>query len=188
MSLASPDQTLWVAPDACSTHSADKSCFLCYCCCCRSDLEKAVSAHGGPSVVAQRLGWELRGKQRRPKGYWDAPANVRAELDLFIDELGLPPGGWVRRVGGGWVRRVRRVRGGGQKGAASWVGCRWRTASSTSRPLIADVLLRTPHCPASAAAAGVLPAKNDFVRAGRYDIARAVERWGGLYEVRGRRR
>lgn len=32
----------------------------------------------------------------------------------------------------------------------------------------------------------VMPAKNDFVRAGRYDIARAVERWGGLYEVRGR--
>ena len=29
-----------------------------------------------------------------------------------------------------------------------------------------------------------MPAKNDFVRAGRYDIARAVERWGGLYEVR----
>lgn len=28
-----------------------------------------------------------------------------------------------------------------------------------------------------------MPAKNDFVRAGRYDIARAVERWGGLYEV-----
>ncbi len=29
-----------------------------------------------------------------------------------------------------------------------------------------------------------MPAKNDFVRASRYDIARAVERWGGLYEVR----
>ena len=29
-----------------------------------------------------------------------------------------------------------------------------------------------------------MPAKYDFVRAGRYDIARAVERWGGLYEVR----
>lgn len=31
---------------------------------------------------------------------------------------------------------------------------------------------------------GVMPAKNAFIRAGRYDIARAVERWGGLYEVR----
>lgn len=33
---------------------------------------------------------------------------------------------------------------------------------------------------------GVMPPKADFVRAGRYDIARAVERWGGLYEVRHR--
>jgi hypothetical protein len=29
--------------------------------------------------------------------------------------------------------------------------------------------------------AGVMPVKNDFVRAGRFDITRAVERWGGLY-------
>lgn len=28
-----------------------------------------------------------------------------------------------------------------------------------------------------------MPIKNDFVRAGRFDIARAVERWGGLYEL-----
>ena len=32
-----------------------------------------------------------------------------------------------------------------------------------------------------------MPPKNDFVRAGRYDLARCVERWGGLYEVRGQR-
>lgn len=25
--------------------------------------------------------------------------------------------------------------------------------------------------------------KNDFVRAGRFDLARAVERWGGLFEL-----
>lgn len=89
----------------------------------RSDLEKAISAHGGPTVVAQQLGWKLKAKGRRPKGYWDSPENVRAELDEFIEEQGLPP--------------------------------------------------------------GIMPAKNDFVRAGRYDIARAVERWGGLYELAG---
>ncbi|KAL4425806.1 hypothetical protein ABPG75_009822 [Micractinium tetrahymenae] len=87
----------------------------------RSDLEKAISAHGGPTVVAQQLGWKLKAKSRRPKGYWDSPENVRAELDEFIEEQGLSP--------------------------------------------------------------GVMPAKNDFIRAGRYDIARAVERWGGLYEL-----
>ncbi|KAL4859881.1 hypothetical protein ACK3TF_000138 [Chlorella vulgaris] len=87
----------------------------------RSDLEKAISAHGGPTAVSQQLGWKLKAKGRRPKGFWDAVDNVRAELDEFIEEHGLP--------------------------------------------------------------AGIMPAKNDFVRAGRYDIARAVERWGGLYEL-----
>ena len=28
-----------------------------------------------------------------------------------------------------------------------------------------------------------MPLKNDFIRAGRFDLARAVERWGGLYEL-----
>ena len=28
-----------------------------------------------------------------------------------------------------------------------------------------------------------MPLKNDFVRAGRFDLARAVERWGGLYDL-----
>jgi len=62
------------------------------CRCCRSDLEKAISAHGGPSQVAAQLGWKQRAKGRRPKGYWDSLDNVRAELDEFIDEAGLPPG------------------------------------------------------------------------------------------------
>jgi hypothetical protein len=30
---------------------------------------------------------------------------------------------------------------------------------------------------------GVMPLKNDFVRSGRFDIARAIERWGGLYQL-----
>lgn len=33
-------------------------------CKCRSDLEKAISAHGGPTVVAQQLGWKLKAKGR----------------------------------------------------------------------------------------------------------------------------
>lgn len=28
-----------------------------------------------------------------------------------------------------------------------------------------------------------MPVKNDLIRAGRYDLARAVERWGGLYTL-----
>ena len=30
---------------------------------------------------------------------------------------------------------------------------------------------------------GVMPAKVSLVKAGRHDLARAIERWGGLYEL-----
>lgn len=30
---------------------------------------------------------------------------------------------------------------------------------------------------------GIMPLKMDFVRANRYDLSHAVERWGGLYEL-----
>ena len=73
----------------------------------RSDLEKAISAHGGPSQVAAQLGWKQRAKGRRPKGYWDSLDNVRAELDEFIEEQRLPPGVSARcpgRAAGGLAR------------------------------------------------------------------------------------
>lgn len=70
----------------------------------RSDLEKAISAHGGPSQVAAQLGWKQRAKGRRPKGYWDSLDNVRAELDEFIEEAGLPRG---VRAGWAWQGIVR---------------------------------------------------------------------------------
>ena len=87
----------------------------------RTDLEKAITSHGGPSVVAQRMGWKLQVKPRKPKGYWDSLLNVKTEIDEFIVENGLER--------------------------------------------------------------GVMPVKNEFIRAGRFDLARAVERWGGLYEL-----
>lgn len=30
---------------------------------------------------------------------------------------------------------------------------------------------------------GIMPLKMDFVRANRYDLSHAVERWGGLYDL-----
>ena len=87
----------------------------------RSDLEKAIAAHGGPAVVARRIGWRLQARPRKPRGYWTSLDNVKQEIDEFIEENGL----------------VR----------------------------------------------GVMPLKNDFVRAGRFDLARAVERWGGIGEL-----
>ena len=58
----------------------------------RTDLEKAVAAHGGQGVVAAALGWPLKVRHRRPKGYWDDLANVRAAIDDFIGEQGMEAG------------------------------------------------------------------------------------------------
>lgn len=87
----------------------------------RTDIEKAISAHGGPAAIASRLGWSLQAKKRKPRGYWDSLENVKSEIEDFIIENGLEP--------------------------------------------------------------GVMPLKNDFVRAERFDLARAIERWGGLYDL-----
>ncbi|CAL8464995.1 g4530 [Coccomyxa elongata] len=87
----------------------------------RTDLEKAIAAHGGPAAVAKRMGWNLAYKGKKPRGYWDKLANVQKEIDLFNKQQGLPP--------------------------------------------------------------GIMPLKMDFVRANRYDLSHAVERWGGLYDL-----
>lgn len=87
----------------------------------RTDLEKAITAHGGRGAVAERLGWQLQTRSRKPRGYWDSLPNVAQEISEFIQERSLEP--------------------------------------------------------------GVMPLKNDFLRAGRNDIARAIESWGGLYSL-----
>lgn len=55
-------------------------------------MEKAITAHGGPSVVAERLGWKLQAKPRKPRGYWDSLPNVKQEVDDFIQDNDLQPG------------------------------------------------------------------------------------------------
>ena len=64
-------------------------------CCRRVDLEKAIAFHGGPALVAAKLGWTKQGRARKPRGYWDSLPNVRAEIDGFIEENDLEPGGWA---------------------------------------------------------------------------------------------
>ena len=87
----------------------------------RTDLEKALSAHGGAANVAKRMGWGSKSRSRKPRGYWNSIENVKHEIDEFILSSDLP--------------------------------------------------------------SGVMPLKNDFVRANRFDIARAIEKWGGVYEL-----
>lgn len=60
--------------------------------CNRSDIEKALAAHGGASTVAKRLGWKYQGRSRKPRGYWNSLDNVKREIDDFIISSDLPPG------------------------------------------------------------------------------------------------
>jgi len=51
----------------------------------RTDLEEAISAHGGSRKVAQRMGWKLKYK-RKPRGYWEDFDNVKAAILEFNAE------------------------------------------------------------------------------------------------------
>jgi len=88
----------------------------------RTDLEKAISAHGGPSEVSERMGWKLPGKRRKRRGYWEDFENLKQELLDFV-------------AAGGWELSER------------------------------------------------IPSKSDFNQAGRVDLRRAVEKWGGINAV-----
>jgi len=57
----------------------------------RSDLERAIAAHGGSRKVAKAVGW-VGGKKRKPKGYWNDLGNLERELAAFIAEQALPAG------------------------------------------------------------------------------------------------
>lgn len=87
----------------------------------RTDLEKALAAHGGGSNVASRMGWRYSSRSRKPRGYWNSIENVKYEIDEFIISSDLPQ--------------------------------------------------------------GIMPLKNDIIRAGRFDLARAIEKWGGISDV-----
>ncbi|KAK9813756.1 hypothetical protein WJX73_007148 [Symbiochloris irregularis] len=87
----------------------------------RNDIEKAMAGHGGPWAVAQRMGWTMKSRGKRPWGWWDDIANVRSEVDEYTKLAGLP--------------------------------------------------------------ARHMPSKASVVKAGRHDLARAIERWGGLYQL-----
>ena len=158
----------------------------------RSDLEKAILAHGGMAAVAKALGWPVKARQRRPNGYWDQVENVRQEVDAFINENGLQPGAkWMqsiikRSVSGSLTTMLLRSQTLLLQIAASnkelklykdLLRLRWsgKVRSRSSLACIAEVSCLT--------VSGVMPLQKDFVVAGRYDLKRVVERWGGSAEL-----
>lgn len=109
--------------------------------------------------MTEALGWKHKGRSRKPRGYWDSLPNVKQEVDAFIEENDLVPGKF-------------RVNTGRNQYATCGFFSR-RVPPHPPNPKSNNIFVCT----------GVMPLKNDFIRAGRFDIARAVERWGGLYEL-----
>ena len=68
---------------------------------------------------------------------------------------------------------------------AAWVaGSRYIPEVNLCKQYVGGTLLLPPtSLPLDCHIAGVMPVKNQLVPAGRYDIARAVEKWGGVAEV-----
>ncbi|GMH39940.1 hypothetical protein BSKO_07844 [Bryopsis sp. KO-2023] len=82
-----------------------------------SGLEKAIAAHGGHAKVAEKMGWRLKHKTRRPRGYWQSMDNIHTEIMEFIEMHDLAPGvmptkGDLRRVGRNDLRRAIERSGG----------------------------------------------------------------------------
>eukprot|EP00854_Cymbomonas_tetramitiformis_P007984 gene7984-9491_t len=81
----------------------------------KAELEKSYG--GGFPAVANKLGWRLAYKERKPRGYWTSLANVRLEIENVIEDLGTDP--------------------------------------------------------------EMMPTRRELEGAGRYDILRAMDKWGG---------
>ena len=44
---------------------------------------QAMAGHGGPLAVAKRMGWGMKGRGKKPWGWWDDLENVRAEVRCY---------------------------------------------------------------------------------------------------------
>ena len=138
----------------------------------RSDLEKAIAAHGGSGAVAARLGWApVQVKGRKPNGYWDDDATVAAEMASFIAEHGLPPGTMPLRSeftrAARWDIARAAERRGGLYALAQAIGYEMPTRASSGE--------WAAHVSAVAAATGLSGTNGLFERA----AATYRPTWGG---------
>ncbi len=156
----------------------------------RHDLMRGIQVHGGSAAVGERLGLAHRG-QRKPRGYWQDPANVDRELLAFIAERG-QPGAMPKQKELHQAGRIDLLlaitRGGGQRAVAERLGLRpadprrapdhWADFANLERELRA--FIAAPGRPQR------MPIAAELVAAGRYDLHYAVQRHGGVLAVAGR--
>jgi hypothetical protein len=153
----------------------------------RHDLMRGIRVQGGVGVIGDRLGLAHCGR-RKPRGYWQDPANVNRELLAFIAEHGQPgvmPTQQQMVHAGRADLSLAITRGGGQRAAAERLGLRpadvrrapgyWTDFANLARELAAFVA--EPGRPPR------IPTRAELLAAGRYDLTYAVQRHGGSVAV-----
>lgn len=158
-------------------------------------LSGAISAHGGYTKVAERLG--LRGlPAQHPAGYWHDFANVEREIRAFADEHGLADGGPTKAALVA-ARRHDLMRGIGLHGGLRQVAGRLGLGGHATRPDVRSVVARPPgywadfsHVEAELRTfiadhgqAGVMPTSSELAAAGWGALTSAIGLHGGFPAV-----
>ncbi|GJQ13512.1 hypothetical protein GpartN1_g5303.t1 [Galdieria partita] len=149
----------------------------------RQDLIEAIRKHGGVQRVAAKL-CMMRQSKRKPKGYWNDFAVVRAEISVFLRRYGTPG---VMPLGHELRRHQRRdlcyaihLHGGFSVVAGklhlNWIGpiSFWRNWSNLRKRLFADKEKWGYHG---------MPTLSDLVMRGRVDLAWAIRLHQGFPAV-----
>lgn len=152
----------------------------------RGDLVAVITNAGGFAVVAERL--NLTFVPRRPRGYWQDPANVDREVLAFAAQTDRPhimPSGDVLVRAGRNDLALAVNRNGGTYAIAKRLGLRlsrpinrrnhWDDFDNLASELRA--YLAEPGRPQR------MPTYPELQAAGRFDLKYAIERNGGIYAV-----
>lgn len=150
----------------------------------QSSLASAVNKHGGPRIVAERLGLQRKAEQK-PRGYWEDFATVQNELLTFVKDYGtsgiMPTqkdliaagrGDLVKAIGkhGGFstvADRIGLARPSAAKARGYWDN--FDNLRETLQPVIAEL--------------GRMPTAKEIMAQRQFGLIHAIDLHGGFREV-----
>ncbi|MBD1926932.1 hypothetical protein H6F74_11825 [Trichocoleus sp. FACHB-90] len=156
-------------------------------CAKRSNLARAIHNHGGLPAVAKRLGLELA-YTAKPFGYWDDFANVKREIVTFTQNVGtlgvMPTKQELTNAGRSDLASVIHKHGGYLE-VAKRLGLNlcyrrklvgyWEDFSNMECEIFSFIQ--------ESGTVGIMPTHEELLKAGRNDLAGAIQKHGGYPEV-----
>ncbi|XWK90534.1 MAG: helicase-related protein [Phormidium sp.] len=149
----------------------------------QSSISWAITKHGGPQLVAERIGLELT-YTRKNLGYWDEFENLRDELLTFIDEHGtsgiMPMYEELQKAGRGDLKNAIGKHG-GISVVAEQLGLKlsylvkpqgyWEEFNNFKSELFLFIN--------EYGTSGTMPSSEELKKANRGDLAYAIQEHGG---------